>query len=307
MATSGLWTAEFLDSSVCMKVNDGQRRLYITTPEAYLQADDGWSWQALRQLPIYDASGDEQAAQADSRVIEACWSYNDRLDEMTSAHASFAASHASQWSIRSEHSPHESRFEGERLPSPAKGMHIGHQRAVSLPTSSSAIEDERSVAPKRRVASFETVATMPLTYAQPSLVAAGKRRRISTSPEAERRGAGFTPRWSREPPSPNTADLAGEAQSQGASSRRRGMTPFAYATPHSNSHHAERGDFLGGDGDTEADTDMAVPQIENADDEWEGVQDGMDADGPQGDVNSAVDESEIDEGASYEGQQIYDV
>ena len=45
MVTSATWTADLLDSSVFMKVNDGQRRLYITTPHAYLQkSDGGWTW-----------------------------------------------------------------------------------------------------------------------------------------------------------------------------------------------------------------------------------------------------------------------
>lgn len=299
MVTSAMWTARFLDSSVFMKVNDGQRRLYVTTPAAYLQpSGECWSWQRLRHLPIHEASGQEQAAQATNAAIEACWTYNDRLDQPTSAHASFAshASRDSQWSTRSQQSDHEEASIDDRPVSPESGPRLSHHRTVSLPSSSSAAEQAKASLPKRRVASFETAATVPSNDDQMATTAAGKRRRISTSPEAERRGVGLTPRWSREPPSPYTSEHAGEARSQGAFSRKRGTTPFAYATPHSNSNYnVPRMDFIGGDGDTEADTDMVAPHSERGEDEWHGVEEELSAGMDQSDGGSAMDEVEIDE------------
>ncbi|KAK5124446.1 hypothetical protein LTR85_001663 [Meristemomyces frigidus] len=310
MVSSATWTASFLDSSVLMKVNDGQRRLYVTTREAYLQPNAAqWSWQTIRQLPMFDATGEEQAAQASHVAIEACWTYNERLDQPVSAHASFAshASHDSQWIIHSQQSHQEEGGNKGRPMSPQSEARPKRQRTVSLPSSSSAAEQVKASLPKRRVASFETGTTLPLSEGQIALLATAKRRRISTSPEAERRGVGFTPRWSREPPSPFTSEHAGEARSQGANSRMRGTTPFAYATPHSNSNYVGRMGFLGGDGDTEPDTDMAAPHSEMGEDEWHGVEDeGIDAIQHQIDGQSAMDEAEIDGSNLDEGLTIYE-
>lgn len=136
-----------------------------------------------------------------------------------------------------------------------------------------------------------------------------KRRRISISPELERRGVNFTPRWSREPPSPFTSDNLGEGRSQGTAGRKRGTTPFAYATPHSNSNYIGRMDFSGCDGDTEADTEIAAPAATAPEEEWEGVEDGTGSGsaalGDHGD-ESDIDELEGDEDNLDEGLTIYE-
>lgn len=310
MVTSSTWTAQFLDSSVFMKVNDGERRLYITTPEGYKQHTGlAWSWPKIRQLPLYDATGEEQAAQATSVAIEVCWSYNDRLDRSLSTHTSFAES---QWSTRSQ------RDQGENpqdivLSSLPRAAHA-HQRTVSLPSSISVGDQAIVGLPKRRVASFETP-----YYTQPTEdVSIAKRRRVSHSPEAERRGVGFTPRYSREPPSPfTTSDVVGEVRSQAASSRKRGMTP-AYATPHSNNNFVSRigGSLDGADGDTEPDTDMLGVQKSSGDkveDEWNGVDEDMQAkddadddDGYDDDDDDGVtseDEAGMDDGDDLEDDE----
>jgi len=300
MITSSSWDAGLLDSSVFMKVNDGQRRLYITTPNAYFQPrGQAWIWQTIRRLPMFNATGEEQAAQATSAVIEACWTYNDRLDQPISSHASFA-SHESHWSPHSHQPLHEDANNGGGSNAYVSEARPTRQRTVSLPSSSSAAEQAKASLQKRRVASFETgtsMPTMPLTDEQMTMLATAKRRRISTSPEAERKGMGLTPRWSREPPSPFTSEPAGEAHSQSGVSRRRGTTPFAYATPHSNNNNfVGRMDFTTGDGDTEADTDMVFPQSERGEDEWHGVEEDGDNTEMQGNApESEVDDAELDE------------
>ncbi|KAK3708988.1 hypothetical protein LTR37_011152 [Vermiconidia calcicola] len=296
MISSANWTAAFLDSSVFMKVNDGQRRLYITTPRAYIQEhEDTWTWKRLRGLPIFNATADEQAAQAEKVAIEACWTYNDQLDHASSPHSSFA----SQWSTRSQAAITD---DPDRQPmSPRSEVRILRQRTSSLPSSSSTAEKAREILPKRRVASFEPVATIPITANEQEAEISVKRRRISTSPEAERRGVNFTPRWSREPPSPFTSEAAAEARSQGTSSRKRGTTPFAYATPHSNSNFVARVDLVPGDGDTEADTDIGVDHSERGEEEWEGVDEGMTN---QSDGESIMHEQDVDEDDLEEGLTI---
>ncbi|KAK4457215.1 hypothetical protein QBC42DRAFT_236853 [Cladorrhinum samala] len=97
MATPALWDFTFLVSSVVMKAT-GVHRLYITQPEAYLQAhplghqafESGWTWQKLRELsrvyPDSQTSGGGDVPEADA--MEECWSWNDKIDEpRTSVHA----------------------------------------------------------------------------------------------------------------------------------------------------------------------------------------------------------------------------
>lgn len=268
MVTPATWSAEFLEASVLMKVNDGERRLYLTTPDGYTQpARLGWSWPRLRDVPAFDVDGVVQEAQIDGDIVEACWTYNDRLDHSASLNSSFASSHEESTWDTSDGDGHECDKDDAPMLSPTATRH-SHMRSASLP--SSAIEVE--AAPKRRVASFELEPTANTFEYSPEYIA--KRRRISTSPELERRGVNFTPRWSREPPSPymtNMTEDLGHIRSSQTTNRPRGTTPFAYATPHS--HFDSRGD-----GDTEVDDVMTVPiaSSENGDDaeEWEGVQDG---------------------------------
>ena len=305
MVTSASWTAAFLDSSVFMKVNDGQRRLYVTTPEAYIQpSGPTWSWPKIRELPLVDASGEEQAAQATNAFIEACWTHNDQLDQPTSVHSSFA-SHESQWSTKSQLPEPEEDDIGRQPMSPRSEARPVRPRTVSLP-GSSPTKQVREILPKRRVASFETAATIPIHADESGEAVVAKRRRISLSPEAERRGVNFTPRWSREPPSPFTSEAAAEARSQGTSSRKRGTTPFAYATPHSNNNYVGKVGFLGGDGDTEADTDIAMGRSEHGEEEWEGVEDGTNLRDDQTNRESALDDLEIDEHDLDGGLKIYE-
>ncbi|QIW96464.1 hypothetical protein AMS68_001982 [Peltaster fructicola] len=266
MVTSATWTAGFLESSVFMKVGDGQRRLYITTPSAYQQADnEGFTWQQIRHLPARDASGNEQAGQIDSSVaIEACWSYNDKIDHVPSLHSSFG-SYVSQaaWSTKSQQSIDHGMV-GQLTPA-LSGPE--HKRSNSLPSSASVHDGVRTVLPKRRVTSFETGSAVPLVLN--TSTESTKRRRLSNSQEAERRGVNFTPRWSREPPSPFYSEHAAENRSEEISGRKRGNTPFAYATPHSNNHFTNPMEVVG-DGDTERDSEVCQSDDEN-EEEWNGM------------------------------------
>lgn len=267
MISPALWNASLLES-VFMKVNDGERRLYMTTPEAYTQSlQPGWTWQSLKSLPMYGADGELQAAQVVGNVVEKCWTYNDRLDHASSLNSSFA-SQESLWGMSSENPGNGNGGRKETASNP--GSPQATARSLSLPNSTSAHVMEIDAVPKRRVASFEIEAT--LAGAEHSHGYAAKRRRVSSSPELERRGVNFTPRWSREPPSPFPSDDIGIARSQAASTRARGTTPFAYATPHSNL------DYIGDDGGTEVDTEPRPAQSEYGSEEWEGMQDAQDGD-----------------------------
>lgn len=268
MMSSALWDASLLESSVFMKVNDGERRLYVTTPEAYTQPPHpGWTWQALRSLPMYGADGEVQAAQIIGNVKEKCWTFSDRLDHASSLHSSFA-SQDSLWGKSSQGSGN-----GNAASQPVVQQTVAtFPPSSSVPISAHAMDIDAPL--KRRVASFEIDSSAAVAGVERGQDYMAKRRRVSSSPELERRGVNFTPRWSREPPSPFTSDDIGLARSQAASSRPRGTTPFAYATPHSNL------DSRGDDGDTEVDTEPPPLQSENGEfpEEWEGMQEAYEAD-----------------------------
>lgn len=299
MVTSATWTASFLDSSVFMKVTDGQRRLYITTPEAYTQpAAEGLSWKKIQDLPSFTPNDDTEDGKGKEPPSDACWSYTGRLDEPISAPSSFD----SRWSAKSPDNRNTER--PVEAPSPNSSIvsfsaPLLHHRTHSLPSSTSATTlENKATIPKRRIASSEPH-TSTLAAATHALESGGqeittKRRRISLSPGAASGAAATaaapeveegvepnnptvpipTPRWSREPPSPFTTseDVTaprsqdGGGGSHGRFSRRRGTTPAAYATPYSNnnfnySYFAGRMELGVGDGDTEADTEVGAERV----------------------------------------------
>ena len=320
MITSAAWTADFLESSALMKVNDGQRRLYITTPHAYLQTgSEGWTWKSLQRLAVRDDRGEVQNHRIRRNVaIEACWSYNDRLDYVPSLHSSFG----SRVSRKSRGDPAEQKIIHHQPMSPLSSeARTLHQRTSSLPGSESA-----ATAIKRRVASFGTSDAGP-TSSDGADPTSNKRPRLSVSPEAERRGVGFTPRLSREPHSPFHSDIHMiDSRSPGvlSSSRAmppRGTTPFAYATPHSNSNFVGAAELLvcgDGDGDTVLGTDLAGATSDHGDEEWQGVgdvhEDGQDDvvdgdvdndqsmvsdDNEDNDDDASLDDTSVDEDEGY--------
>jgi len=275
MVTPAIWSAGFLESSVFMKVGEGERRLYLTTPNGYIQpARPGWTWSTLKSLAVYGVAGEVQQAQAAGDVVEACWTRHAHLDHNSSLHLSFKSSQDSLWGT--SHDASDGALDQQEdvamlSPTTTRPSYI---RSTSLPSSDPAfsrsfIETENW--PKRRVASFELEGALSVPdHPQEYIV---KRRRITTSPELERRGVNFTPRWSREPPSPYAAEDAPAARSsQVPSSRARGTTPFAYATPHSHFDSRDSDE----DDDLEADHENGANVSQHGDaetgEEWEGVQ-----------------------------------
>lgn len=307
MITPALWTVHFLASSVAMRAH-GTRRLYVTQSDSYIQhlRDESaeWTWQKLRQLPrVYsDAqSSFDHTPEADAH--EPCWEFDERLDPPPSIHSSFA-SHHSVLSLRpssheqemevasaSEHSSTSESPIASTTPtsiapppvplSPLKERHQLrplHTRTTSMP-SLIPIKSSPSMT-KRRIASFELESQTSPTRAVPLNL---KRRRISRSPSRPR----DTPRWSVGPPSPYTFvdDILERS--------KRGTTPFAYATPHSNTPYIEASRHMRDDEDEEGsatdeidegydrhalsdyDSDEAsgAGDGHQPDEEWEGVQD----------------------------------
>jgi hypothetical protein len=317
MVTPAMWTAEFLEASVFMKVDDHQRRLYMTTSEAYTQPEvAGWTWPTLRQIPLVDANGKLQVAQYAGRVIESCWTYHERLDHVDRLDASFA-DQESVWSTRSQSSARSAidhKANDKLAVRKRSSLEFENtRRSVSMPSVMGPAEARPSIEAslfKRRMASNESMVSSAAALERPVSAAsnAAKRRRVSASSEQfERRIQNFTPRFSREPSVPCLAQanshhqipattrsqhyfdnqhnqpVATASRGSTSSSHKRGITPTAYATPHSHLEYARADDL-----DTEFYTERLAARTDTDDrddgsdygsedddlEEWEGVQDG---------------------------------
>ncbi|KAI9743104.1 MAG: hypothetical protein M1818_003399 [Claussenomyces sp. TS43310] len=265
MLTPTSWNTTFLLSSVAM-LAAGAKRLYITHREGYLQSTTSpgtWTWQRLRELPrVYpDVHSSAEVLEADA--MESCWAYDERLDQPPSIHSSFRSYHSSL-SIRTaaeedEHSKSSQSFDDELLsvpPSPipsttptslAIGRPISpllerhvfrppYTRTNSMPAMTIPPSlPSPQLSGKRRIASFDYDHHQPsppghCAQSSPTRASATlqtKRQRVSRSPSRPR----DTPQWSIGPPSPLQSDEFTEI--------KRGNTPFAYATPHSNTTYVD--------------------------------------------------------------------
>ncbi|KAG0652356.1 hypothetical protein D0Z07_1180 [Hyphodiscus hymeniophilus] len=312
MVTPALWSPHFLSSSVATRLR-GTRRLYVTQSDGYVQnlgaRSAEWTWQKLRQLPrVYpDVPSIGHTPEADAH--EPCWEFDAQLDPPPSIHSSFA-SHHSSLSIRpsrqeqeAEPSSPSDHFSSQAAspmlsttptslapppaqpPSPLKERHPFrplHTRTVSMP-SLVPIKSSPSM-PKRRITSFDNEIEHDSHSSPVRTLPAPLKRRRTRSPSRLR----DTPRYSVEPPSPFTfADDMVERN-------KRGTTPFAYATPHSNAPYIEAPRNFRGDSDEEGSATDEVDVDEGYDrhalsdydsdegsdvphqpdeDVWEGVQD----------------------------------
>lgn len=253
MVTPALWTASFLSSSVVMRAT-GVKRLYVTHSESYVQqeqaANTDWTWQKLRVLPrvFPDAESSAEVREADAR--ETCWEWDGRLDPPQSVHSSFTSQHSSL-SIRAAPGHHSTSSQSEKSSSSAvtpvlstTPTSVTHTRQISplmertrplhSRTTSMPLIGPLKISPppgKRRITSFDHELHGPSSpQSSPVRPSAGlnmKRRRISRSPSRPR----DTPRWSAGPPSPYCFEEPVE--------QKRGTTPFAYATPHSNAPYVD--------------------------------------------------------------------
>jgi len=306
MITPALWTVHFLSSSVAMR-SSGVRRLYVTQPDSYIQhlsPTASWTWQKLRQLDrVYSESSFNHTPEADAN--EPCWETDNRLDPPPSLNSSIVSQSLTIRPVSREEiepsspSDHFSSAAISRqisttptslpLPlgrqfSPLKERHPFrpiHTRTTSMP-SLIPIKTSSSQPTKRRIGSFEHE---PRSSPTPGPSALSLKRRRTRSPSRPL----DTPRWSVGPPSPYTY----------VEDFKRGTTPFAYATPHSNAPYIERhlsGDMIDdesdpergsptdnssiGGGERNALSDYEEEAVDGADDhghqvedEWEGVQD----------------------------------
>ncbi|GAB7341017.1 hypothetical protein MBLNU457_7349t1 [Dothideomycetes sp. NU457] len=227
MVTSACWNATFLESIVIMKARQGIRRLYVTTPDAYIQGSIvGWTWSSLRRLApdLSRSPSDREEDDEFPRELEPCWAHYPALDGVS-------RSESSSTSDFSELHPDNTSDHQVFTQEVCNGdddwarMSISHDiQTSSMPTPFSGDVSQAVAARRtRRSASIDTS------------IDVRKRRRISRSSRGSRRGTVFTPRPSREPASPHrSGDWSSDHNSDGDANARYRTTPNAYATPHSN-------------------------------------------------------------------------
>lgn len=225
MVSPALWTATFLASNLFMKAAGGQKRLFITTREGYLQGSEkqssSWTWSKLRDLSRIAEDADTPIIShvPETSTQEACWVHHPELDAPSSQYSSFhsqlSASAAraqptlsalQPHSAPSEHSLHDLRSDTathplhpitptSEIPYPRTRSQHRRHRTVSVPLSdapSSLIPEAQQA--KRRVRSFET-SNNPLIDKIPSYIPSPaksrsrkeKRRRITRSRSASNR------------------------------------------------------------------------------------------------------------------------
>lgn len=291
-----LWTSDFLDASAFMKVpSAGLRRLFITEPSAYLQAQcsisgsSDWSWQKLRELPRVWPNKDVSAVPSicEADALEQCWEWNCRLDPPCNAETSFP-------------SPGSNNYAQWRPPPPQQQ---GKAKLINVPdnTVTSRIHDtgidtgiEAWHCPVKPPSGVST--KHALTHGRDSQ-RASKRRRFSIPVLTS--ATPLTPRWSNEPSSPNVQTEFPDYSSGALRAPQRestdpvelGLGPaFAYATPHSNTARLREEVDAGSatDQDSYASFDAPKPAV-NAQGHIEGD------DWPGGDDQSTERDADINE------------
>jgi hypothetical protein len=308
MLTPALWNTQFLSSSVAMRAT-GARRLYITQPDSYIQhlgTTTAWTWQKLRLLGrVYPEPSFDHTPEADAH--EPCWEFDERLDPPPSVHSSIeshlsltlrpvsqgkpeavsASASSSPVSLNASTTPTSLPARPTYPISPLKERHPFrpvHTRTASMPTLIP-LESSNSQ-PKRRIASFDN-------DTQISLIRPQTLKRLRTRSPSRPRD---TPRWSVGPPSPYP-------YVEEFAEMKRGTTPFAYATPHSNAPYMEH--HISGDLDDDVDEEQGSTTEEFEGGERNALSDDYDSEGseqlsrqPEDEWEGVQDHSELQESDS---------
>ncbi|KAH0537117.1 hypothetical protein FGG08_006079 [Glutinoglossum americanum] len=309
MLTSALWTVDFLASSTIMMAKAGQKRLFVTHRDGYIQYDRDertqWTWQKLRELPRADLSelspvdlmSSGQVREADAK--EACWEWDGKLDPQIPSTSSSFASGTSHGSSRhcyqakpslfspDHHSSDESESNLRKSPrpiSPVSQFPHSHHRRTSTPrtTPTPLLSKRRTPSSEYRVSS----PTKPLS--------SSKRRRTSRSPTHDNPSTQDRPVWAStphrsNPPSPFFSEIGVPypgSSVAAVANNKRGTTPFAYATPHSGPVAI---DSRGRDIGSTVGTDEGGKR-EEEDEVWEGVEsEGIEVEGHEEVVGGLVE------------------
>lgn len=303
MVTAAVWTPTMLDSRVFMKAN-GVRRLYLTFSKAYTQrADDGWTWQYIRQLKPVNHGGSRTGPGFDGtdryQDLESCWNWHSVLDASPLQVASMG--HIDHRIYRTNHRRHE-RFEVEH--DAQQSLLITHLSDTKTPQSSRVRTKSSASAGHGNISGAENDLNQPddqFGVARPEI----KRRRLSNSTRYTKPSTACTPYISRHV-SPQLEDLKGQHADYNKTSSQFGgkvRTPLAYATPYSCQTHAMSARLST---ETEEDTEVATEIMFGRsspfgmEEEWQGMGDDvregttrvMERDGANGREGSEYGEDE---------------
>jgi hypothetical protein len=332
MASSALWSAQFLAAGVLMRACGGKKRLYVTQREAYCQPIDdlrsAWTWQELRELPRYQADQDSQMEGNDEHcqpkipeadAKEACWQYIGAYDAPpASVHSSFGSHQSVRLSMR----PSDRRWRRSLTPtsimkvkapiSPLSEFHPRPNNFRNRTVSTPVVEPIPTGSMKRRLNSSpvkQSSAPQPASRTPSVSVARLKRRRTANSPPPQLIGPppaqaqvtiwNPTPRRSREPPSPFYPSVPAIARSSSDVTSRpsqRSIAAVGKSTPfgYATPHS---GNFTGGPGfggyNNGGDTEP--DEDDDGEQSWRGVTEGDE----NGDGSSASSEPDPEDGTQH--------
>ena len=286
LASSTIWNAEFLRSGAMMNPYKGLKTLYLTTRESYLQTSGtktSWNWHDLKEHALSRLAEARKVSPALQLPVEEdlgeCWQWDPRLDPPLSSDSSLQ-SHGNEegsssfQSRPSHHAFDEDSVEDSKDSSEVIAMHNDAQRVEPIsPQSEFPIEQ----ASQRRLTmsinlgeeEMSTSKRPSSTHGEVSRISLAKRRRISNSPKFDFVQSPFFDEGSR------------DGASRSSRSRRRGVTPTAYATPYSGTVLMDRrgSDGYTSLGATNEDEDYEYSGNDQdtsriaGDEAWEGVKD----------------------------------
>ncbi|KAH0559384.1 hypothetical protein GP486_004097 [Trichoglossum hirsutum] len=223
MLTPALWTVDFLASSAVMMAKAGQKLLFVTHRDGYIQSQDErtqWTWQKLRELPRVDPTGQSFNEMSSGQVHEAdakepCWEWDGKLDPPISSTSS-----SSFASITSSHGSSQHSYQVKPTPlSPDR--HSSDESEPNLHKSPHPISPVSQFPHSNHRCRTSTPRILPNPFLNK------RHRPFWTS----------TPRRSN-PPSPFFSEIGAPFPGSSAATAaiggaKRGTTPSAYATPYS--------------------------------------------------------------------------
>lgn len=236
MMTPGLWDVQFLS---CVMMRSSEPRLFITHPDAYLQDVEayaaGCTWQRVREMTRVYPDVTESAEVPEADALEECWAWTEQLDESPSACAPLSMRRDRQRASMSPllaRGPVARSWRRSMSPIVTRGQSpltarwrdpaVPHlTRTASVPVVAPA-RPSPTTSGRRVVSHGQSRRPSPTMRVTSQARVVKKRRTRSPSHQQHH----FTPRWTASP-SPMLPSLT-DRQAP------RGMTPFAYATPHSN-------------------------------------------------------------------------
>lgn len=292
LVTPAAWDLSFLNSGVFMHGKGGNKRLYLTTADGYIQpGNSGWTWQQIRDLPRYEnviaRSGSLFSKEAPS---EPFWEPTAPLDDAPSFDSFVSRCSSSLGKRRSAcvtfaEDEDQGQDQDQVMQSPSAQSYTSSSSGDTITPrytdSFPIITKKASSQSKRHNSPFCT----PIAYQ--------KRRRTSGSPGYRGGLEELTPRWSHEPPTP-LMENAWETRSQCLTgpSKKRLSTPTAYATPHS--HNVANIYLAMADGGGDTEVESVGSGAAESEKEWAGLDED---DGDEDEVSRSSSQS------SYSGSE----